>query len=172
MKLTFNNLFCSQKGRLRRWGAREEELASLKFDLKTDLDPLLNSYNTKQLFVYLTASFDDVGAKEAHEVVLWDRIITRGDIRDLRSVSKSKGNRASESKSKKKKGRARRGRVWVEEAKNKYPWKMPSGTFGCANDPSGYPSRPAALLMLTYRQRCHRGEHDRALFAHALCRPT
>nr|XP_018262144.1 signal peptidase [Kwoniella dejecticola CBS 10117]OBR84302.1 signal peptidase [Kwoniella dejecticola CBS 10117] len=90
-----------QKGRLRRWGARQEELASLKFDIRTDLNPLLNSYNTKQLFVYLTASYEEQNTGNAHEVVLWDRIIQRAEIRDIRAV----GN------------------------KNKYQWRNPSGTF-------------------------------------------
>ncbi|ORX37209.1 putative signal peptidase [Kockovaella imperatae] len=116
-----------QRGRLRRWGAKEEDLASLRFDLKTDLEPLLNSYNTKQLFLYLTASYTDSLDAQDHEVVLWDRIITRGDIRDLRSVNKSKSSKSKSTKSKR--SRAGRGRVWVEEGKNKYTWKMPSGSF-------------------------------------------
>ncbi|KAK6907973.1 signal peptidase [Kwoniella mangroviensis CBS 10435] len=89
-----------QKGRLRRWGARQEELASLKFDIRTDLNPLLNSYNTKQLFIYLTASYEEQSTGHTHDVVLWDRIIQRAEIRDIRA-----------------------------EAKNKYQWRNPSGTF-------------------------------------------
>ncbi|WVF69024.1 hypothetical protein IAT40_003798 [Kwoniella sp. CBS 6097] len=89
------------KGRLQRWGARVEELATLKFDLRTDLNPLLNSYNTKQLFLYLSASYVEESTGNTHDVVLWDRIIQRADIRDIRAV----GN------------------------KNKYQWRNPSGTF-------------------------------------------
>ncbi|WVR06531.1 hypothetical protein IAU60_003562 [Kwoniella sp. DSM 27419] len=88
------------KGRLQRWGARQEELASLRFDIRTDLNPLLNSYNTKQLFLYLSASYEEETTGHAHDVVLWDRIIQRADIRDIRA-----------------------------EAKNKYQWRNPSGTF-------------------------------------------
>lgn len=113
-----------QKGRLRRWGSKTEELASLRFDIKTNLNPLLNSYNTKQLFVYLTASYDEGTIHQGqgeHGVVLWDSIITRGDMKDLRSTGQ---------KVKTKKGPKRgRGNVRIEEGKNKYQWRNPSGTF-------------------------------------------
>nr|ODN89769.1 signal peptidase [Cryptococcus depauperatus CBS 7855] len=89
------------KGRLNRWGAKVEELASLRFDVRTDLNVLLNSYNTKQLFLYLTANYEEEPLGIAHDVVLWDRIITREDIRDIR----------------------------LENVKNKYIWRNPSGTF-------------------------------------------
>ncbi|WWC88633.1 uncharacterized protein L201_003546 [Kwoniella dendrophila CBS 6074] len=110
-----------QKGRLRRWGARQEELASLKFDVRTDLNPLLNSYNTKQLLIYLTASYEEQTTGNIHDVVIWDRIIQRAEIRDIRAV----GNKLPKSKV----GRKGRGNVRVEEVKNKYQWRNPSGTF-------------------------------------------
>ncbi|WVO18074.1 hypothetical protein L204_105772 [Cryptococcus depauperatus] len=108
------------KGRLNRWGAKVEELASLRFDVRTDLNVLLNSYNTKQLFLYLTANYEEEPLGIAHDVVLWDRIITREDIRDIRSVEKKSP------KSGKKKGR---GKMRLENVKNKYIWRNPSGTF-------------------------------------------
>ncbi|KAK8858773.1 hypothetical protein IAR55_003003 [Kwoniella newhampshirensis] len=110
-----------QKGRLRRWGAREEEIASMRFDIRTDLNPLLNSYNTKQVFLYLTASYDETITGNTHDVVLWDRIITRGDMRDIRAV----GKKLPKSKG----GKRGRGNVRVEEGKNKYAWRNPSGSF-------------------------------------------
>ena len=110
----------SQKGRLRRWGAKEEEIASLRFDIRADLNPLLNSYNTKQLFLYLTATYAE--ADQSHDFVLWDRIITRGDMRDIRAVGKSLPKTRA--------GKRGRGNVRVEEGKNVYPWKNPSGSFG------------------------------------------
>lgn len=110
-----------QKGRLRRWGAKEEELASLKFDIRADLNPLLNSYNTKQLFLYLTASADEINGQGSHEVVLWDRIIQRADMRDIRAVGKKVPKTRG--------GKKGRGNVRLEDAAMKYPWRMPSGTF-------------------------------------------
>lgn len=119
---SISKLILSQKGRLRRWGAKEEELASLRFDVRTDLNPLLNSYNTKQLFLHLTASYADPVKGDHHDVVLWDRIVTRADMRDFRAVTKK--NKAQPSK-----GKRGRGNVRLEEVKNKYTWKQPSGTF-------------------------------------------
>jgi hypothetical protein len=103
------------------WGTREEDLGSMRFDVQVDLQPLLNSYNTKQLFLYLTATYDDIDASVGHEVVLWDRIITRGDMRDIRAVGK-KMPRVKAS-------RRGRGNIRVEQAKNQYHWKSPTGTF-------------------------------------------
>jgi signal peptidase complex subunit 3 len=127
-RLQLQSLTDSTKGRLKRWGAKTEELASLRFDVKTNLNPILHSYNTKQLFIYLTASYDEVHAGSVsnmtvgeHEVVLWDRIITRSDMKDLRAV----GQKVKTS------GGPKRGRgnVRVEEGKTKYQWRNPSGTF-------------------------------------------
>jgi len=111
----------SQKGRLRQHAAKEQEVASLRFDIRADLNPLLNSYNTKQLFLYLTASYSEENGVGEHDVVLWDRIITRGDMRDIRAV----GKKLPRTKT----GRKGRGNVRVEEGKNTYLWKNPSGTF-------------------------------------------
>ncbi|KAI9634708.1 putative signal peptidase [Dioszegia hungarica] len=108
-------------GRLRRWGAKEEDLATLRFDVRTDLNPLLNSYNTKQLFLYLTATYAEPTG-DVHDVVLWDRIVTRADMRDFRAVTKK--NQAQPAR-----GKRGRGNVRLEEVKNKYPWKQPSGSF-------------------------------------------
>lgn len=49
----------------------------LNFDLDADLSTLFN-WNTKQVFVYLTAEYDG-GAKRSdirNKVTIWDRIIT------------------------------------------------------------------------------------------------
>ncbi|WOO76813.1 Adipocyte-related X-chromosome0 expressed sequence 2 [Vanrija pseudolonga] len=107
-----------QRGRLNRWAAREEDIASLRFSVKTDLTPLLTSYNTKQLYLYLTAAYvDHAGA--AHEAVLWDRIITRADSTDFRAVGK--GNT---------KPRVMRNpRLNVPESRSHYHWRNPSGSF-------------------------------------------
>jgi signal peptidase complex subunit 3 len=111
----------SQRGRLHRWGAKEEDIASLRFDIRTDLNPLLNSYNTKQLFLYLTAEYEEEATGTHHDVVLWDRIIQRAEIRDIRAVGKKIPAGG--------KGKRGRGNVRVEEGKNKYLWRNPSGTF-------------------------------------------
>ncbi|KAL1413131.1 hypothetical protein Q8F55_000880 [Vanrija albida] len=106
-----------QRGRLQRWRAREEDIASLKFAVRTDLTPVLNSYNTKQLYLYLTAAYVD-SADKAHEVVLWDRIITRAGSTDFRAVGK--GNT---------KPRVMRNPHIKAEGRSHYHWRQPSGSF-------------------------------------------
>jgi len=98
-------------------------MAQLRFDTKVDLTQLLNSYNVKQLFVYLVAEYDDSVTGEQHAVTLWDDIITRADTRDFRAVGKALP------KSKKKKTRRGRGKVNLERAKMEYVWRNPGRTF-------------------------------------------
>ena len=49
----------------------------LTFDLQADLTPLFN-WNVKQLFLYLTAEYE-TPANVVNQVVLWDKIIQRGE---------------------------------------------------------------------------------------------
>jgi signal peptidase complex subunit 3 len=55
----------------------KNDLGFLTFDLHADLNPLFN-WNTKQLFIYLTAEYT-TGANVLNQVVLWDKIIQRGE---------------------------------------------------------------------------------------------
>ncbi|XP_045492813.1 signal peptidase complex subunit 3 [Colias croceus] len=61
------------------YGASREknDLGYLTFDLKTDLSNLFN-WNVKQLFLYLTAEYI-TPSNELNQVVLWDKIILRGE---------------------------------------------------------------------------------------------
>ncbi|XP_077293425.1 signal peptidase complex subunit Spase22-23 [Arctopsyche grandis] len=61
------------------YGASREmnDLGFLTFDLKTDLSHLFN-WNVKQLFLYLTAEYM-TEKNELNQVVLWDKIILRGE---------------------------------------------------------------------------------------------
>lgn len=61
------------------YGASRErnDLGFLTFDLKTDLSHLFN-WNVKQLFLYLTAEYVTPN-NELNQVVLWDKIIQRGE---------------------------------------------------------------------------------------------
>ncbi|RSH88511.1 uncharacterized protein EHS24_001056 [Apiotrichum porosum] len=103
---------------MQRWKARDEDIARLRFDVKTDLTPLLTSYNTKQLFLYLTAEYTDEATHEAHEVVLWDRIIMRGQVNDFRAVGVPNGA-----------PRTTRPRIRIDDAKSVYTWRNPGGSF-------------------------------------------
>lgn len=61
------------------YGASRErnDLGFLTFDLTTDLSHLFN-WNVKQLFLYLTAEYI-TPTNELNQVVLWDKIILRGE---------------------------------------------------------------------------------------------
>lgn len=64
-----------------------KENSKIAFDLTADLTPLFN-WNTKQVFVYLTAEYQ--GADGSNKVTYWDKIITdKKDaalaLRDVRS---------------------------------------------------------------------------------------
>ena len=55
----------------------QNDLGFLTFDLQADLAPLFN-WNVKQLFLYLTAEYE-TQANAVNQVVLWDKIIQRGE---------------------------------------------------------------------------------------------
>jgi len=55
----------------------KNDLGFLTFDLQTDLSNLFN-WNVKQLFLYLTAEYKSPN-NELNQVVLWDKIILRGE---------------------------------------------------------------------------------------------
>lgn len=61
------------------FGASREkhDLGFLTFDLQTNLTDLFN-WNVKQLFLYLTAEYK-TKENELNQVVLWDKIILRGE---------------------------------------------------------------------------------------------
>lgn len=63
------------KGRPHYYSSKREEYAQIRFDLDADLTPLFN-WNTKQLFVYVVASYpSSTAANETSQAVIWDTII-------------------------------------------------------------------------------------------------
>ncbi|KAJ0417710.1 signal peptidase subunit-domain-containing protein [Aspergillus carlsbadensis] len=66
------------KGRPHYYSTKKEEYAQLKFDLDADLSPLFN-WNTKQLFVYVYASYSSADTEAltapATQSIIWDTII-------------------------------------------------------------------------------------------------
>ncbi|PRT57105.1 Microsomal signal peptidase subunit 3 [Wickerhamiella sorbophila] len=61
----------------RRFGStgKPKENVRIVFDLDADLSPLFN-WNTKQVFVYLTAEYGGAREDISNEVTFWDKIIT------------------------------------------------------------------------------------------------
>ncbi|KAJ5318011.1 hypothetical protein PENANT_c004G00326 [Penicillium antarcticum] len=66
------------KGRPHYYSTKREEYAQLRFDLDADLSPLFN-WNTKQLFVYVYASYSSSETPNSpvrnSEAIIWDTII-------------------------------------------------------------------------------------------------
>ncbi|KAF3991047.1 hypothetical protein FT663_02917 [Candidozyma haemuli var. vulneris] len=56
-------------------GGKPKENSKIQFDLDADLTPLFN-WNTKQVFVYLTAEYEGKTASASNKVTYWDKIIT------------------------------------------------------------------------------------------------
>ncbi|RCK63792.1 Microsomal signal peptidase subunit 3 [Candida viswanathii] len=54
---------------------KPKENSKIQFDVRTDLTPLFN-WNTKQVFVYLTAEYPGKSEGSSNKVTFWDKIIT------------------------------------------------------------------------------------------------
>ncbi|KAJ5759755.1 Signal peptidase 22kDa subunit [Penicillium odoratum] len=67
------------KGRPHYYSSKRSEYAQIRFDLDADLTPLFN-WNTKQLFVYVYASYSSSNDQNSllpdSEAVIWDTIIS------------------------------------------------------------------------------------------------
>lgn len=74
---------------LRSFGAagRPKENSRIVFDLSADLTPLFH-WNTKQVFVYLTAEYDGRKEGQSNRVTYWDKILTspKDAVLDMRNV--------------------------------------------------------------------------------------
>jgi signal peptidase complex subunit 3 len=62
------------KGRPHYYSTKREEYAQIKFDLNADLSPLF-TWNTKQVFVYVTANYPSTTGGDQSESVIWDMIV-------------------------------------------------------------------------------------------------
>lgn len=70
-------------------GGRPKENNKISFDLELDLTPLFN-WNTKQVFIYLTASYNSTDGGEL-KVTYWDKILrTKDDAKLKLKNAKSK----------------------------------------------------------------------------------
>lgn len=63
------------RGRPHYYSQKKEEYAHIKFDLDTDLSTLFN-WNTKQVFLYITATYPSLKASEPpSQAIIWDAIL-------------------------------------------------------------------------------------------------
>ena len=130
------------KGRPHYYSSKREEYAQIRFDLDADLSCLF-SWNTKQVFVYVTANYPSNSEGGSSEAVIWDTIIpatstpfsyqnlkaqywdTRSKKKPTKS-SKSKNRRESNSKTTE---LTKPGVISLKNQKPKYQITDPSGVI-------------------------------------------
>jgi hypothetical protein len=96
----------SVRGRPHYYSSKKEEYAIIKFSLDADLSSLF-TWNTKQLFVYVTAEWPSAGGSGSgqnatNQAVIWDSIITSPSadhLANLGPVAMKKLKRSAQGKS-------------------------------------------------------------------------
>jgi signal peptidase complex subunit 3 len=74
------------KGRPHYYSPKKEEYAIIKFSLSADFSTLF-TWNTKQIFVYVSASWPNSTSTElVNEAVIWDTIITNPSADHLQNI--------------------------------------------------------------------------------------
>ncbi|KAG5924049.1 hypothetical protein E4U42_004763 [Claviceps africana] len=73
------------KGRPHYYSSKKEEYAIIKFSLDADLSSLF-TWNTKQLFVYVTADWPSASGNATNSAVIWDSIITSPSADHLQNI--------------------------------------------------------------------------------------
>ncbi len=131
------------KGRPHYYSSKREEYAQIRFDLDADLSSLF-TWNTKQLFVYVTANYPSNSEGGSSEAVIWDTIIpatsTPFSVQNLKtqywhSRSKTKSTKVSKSKSRRESNAkattelAKPGVISLRNQKPKYQITDPSGVI-------------------------------------------
>ncbi|KAI5924286.1 signal peptidase subunit-domain-containing protein [Camillea tinctor] len=124
------------KGRPHYYSTKKEEYAIIKFSLEADLSSLF-TWNTKQVFVYVTAEWPSLGADGAvtqnNSAVIWDNIITSPSADHLSNMPPVALRRLIESTA----GRVidpGRGKFQLFNHKPKYQITHPSGHIAESSD--------------------------------------
>jgi signal peptidase complex subunit 3 len=119
------------KGRPHYYSNKRQEYASIKFSMDADLSTLF-TWNTKQVFVYVTAewaSHQQQYANATNEAVIWDQIITAPSadwLSTLGPASLKKLRKSSEGKSVDRS----RGILKIRNQRPKYHITHPSSKIG------------------------------------------
>ncbi|KAK7427082.1 Signal peptidase complex subunit [Neonectria magnoliae] len=119
------------KGRPHYYSSKKEEYAIIKFSLDADLSSLF-TWNTKQLFVYVTAQWPGSG-NATNEAVIWDSIITNPSadhLQNIGPVAMKKLKRSAEGKT----IDPNRGLLKLRNQKPKYQITHPSGKIAEKDD--------------------------------------
>ncbi|KAK9443678.1 Signal peptidase subunit family protein [Metarhizium brunneum] len=121
------------KGRPHYYSSKKEEYAIIKFSLDADLSSLF-TWNTKQLFVYVTADWPSVeGQNATNSAVIWDSIITNPSadhLQNIGPIAMKKLKRSAEGKT----IDPSRGLLKLNNQRPKYQITHPSGKIASVND--------------------------------------
>ncbi|KAK4127639.1 signal peptidase 22 kDa subunit [Parathielavia appendiculata] len=118
------------RGRPHYYSSKKEEYAIIKFSLDADLSSLF-TWNTKQLFVYVTAEWPSAGGSgsgqnASNQAVIWDSIITSPSadhLANLGPIALKKLKRSAQGKS----IDPSRGKLSIKNQRPKYQITHPSG---------------------------------------------
>ncbi|KAF5709850.1 SPC3-signal peptidase subunit [Fusarium mundagurra] len=119
------------KGRPHYYSSKKEEYAIIRFNLDADLRSLF-TWNTKQVFVYVTAEWPGPN-NSTSEAVIWDKIITNPSadhLQNIGPVAMKKLKRSAEGKS----IDPERGFIGLKNQKPKYQITHPSGKVAEIDD--------------------------------------
>ncbi|TDZ17704.1 Microsomal signal peptidase subunit 3 [Colletotrichum orbiculare MAFF 240422] len=127
------------KGRPHYYSSKKEEYGIIKFSLDADLSDLF-TWNTKQVFVYITAEWPDDSSKKGaqpnvnatNQAVIWDQIITAPSADHLANI----GPAAMRKLKKSAEGKSidpSRGLLKLKNQKPKYQVTHPSGKIAEAD---------------------------------------
>ncbi|CAM1508278.1 Fc.00g051260.m01.CDS01 [Cosmosporella sp. VM-42] len=119
------------KGRPHYYSAKKEEYAIIKFSLEADLSSLF-TWNTKQLFVYVTAEWPGPD-NSTNEAVIWDKIITNPSadhLQNIGPIAMKKLKRSAEGKT----IDPSRGVLKLKNQKPKYQITHPSSKIASQDD--------------------------------------
>ncbi|KAF5133207.1 Signal peptidase complex subunit SPC3 [Metarhizium anisopliae] len=121
------------KGRPHYYSSKKEEYAIIKFSLDADLSSLF-TWNTKQLFVYVTADWPSTeGQNATNSAVIWDSIITNPSadhLQNIGPIAMKKLKRSAEGKT----IDPSRGLLKLNNQRPKYQITHPSGKIASVND--------------------------------------
>ncbi|KAI0168157.1 signal peptidase subunit-domain-containing protein [Pestalotiopsis sp. NC0098] len=120
------------KGRPHYYSTKKEEYAIIKFSLDADLSSLF-TWNTKQLFVYVTAEWDTPKNNQSNSAVIWDTIITAPSSDHLANIGPATLKKLRKSAAGKPVDRSR-GLLHLKNQKPKYQITHPGGKIAETDD--------------------------------------
>ncbi|KAI1180769.1 signal peptidase subunit [Nemania sp. FL0916] len=125
------------KGRPHYYSSKKEEYAVIKFSLDADLSSLF-TWNTKQLFVYVTADWTTAdartgGANQTNAAVIWDTIITSPSSDHLANIGPATLKKLRKSAAGKPVD-PNRGKLSLKNQRPKYQITHPTGKVANTDD--------------------------------------